>query len=105
MKSSPYPNGRADVAYPPTLIMAADTDDRVAPGMAKKFAARLQAAGRGGPILIRVETRAGHGAGKPLAKVIEEEADMLVFLNAAEALRQTLSRSGSGPPGSPRAPS
>ena len=60
--------------------MTADTDDRVAPGMAKKFAARLQAAGGGGPILIRVETKAGHGAGKPVAKVIEEEADMLAFL-------------------------
>jgi prolyl oligopeptidase len=48
--------------------------------MAKKFAARLQAAGTGGPFLIRVETRAGHGAGKPVRKVIEEEADMLAFL-------------------------
>ena len=54
--------------YPPTLVMTADTDDRVAPGMAKKFAARLQAAGGGGPILIRVETKAGHGAGKPIAQ-------------------------------------
>jgi prolyl oligopeptidase len=60
--------------------MTADTDDRVAPGMAKKFAARLQAEGAGGPILIRIETKAGHGAGKPIAKVIDEEADMLAFL-------------------------
>jgi prolyl oligopeptidase len=80
LKYSPYHNVRTDVAYPPTLIMTADTDDRVAPGMAKKFAARLQAAGGGGPILIRVETKAGHGAGKPLARVIDEEADMLAFL-------------------------
>jgi prolyl oligopeptidase len=80
LKYSPYHNVRSDVRYPPTLVMTADTDDRVAPGMAKKFAARLQAAGGGGPILIRVETKAGHGAGKPLAKVIEEEADMLAFL-------------------------
>jgi prolyl oligopeptidase len=80
LKYSPYHNVRTEVSYPPALIMTADTDDRVAPGMAKKFAARLQAAGGGGPILIRVETRAGHGAGKPLAKVIEEEADMLAFL-------------------------
>jgi prolyl oligopeptidase len=71
---------REGVRYPRTLIMTADTDDRVAPGMAKKFAARLQAVGDGGPILIRVETKAGHGAGKPIAKVIEEEADMLAFL-------------------------
>ena len=71
---------RTSVRYPPTLIMTADTYVRVAPGLAKKFAARLQADGGGGPILIRVETRAGHGAGKPVSKVIEEEADMLVFL-------------------------
>jgi prolyl oligopeptidase len=80
LKYSPYHNVKAGVRYPPTLVMTADTDDRVAPGMAKKFTARLQAAGGGGPILIRVETKAGHGAGKPLAKVIDEEADMLVFL-------------------------
>jgi prolyl oligopeptidase len=52
----------------------------VSPGMAKKLAARLQAAGRGGPFLIRIETKAGHGAGKPVAKVIEEDADILEFL-------------------------
>ena len=80
LKYSPYHNVKTGVRYPPTLVMTADTDDRVAPGMAKKFAARLQAAGGGGPILIRVETKAGHGAGKPLAKVIEEEADILAFL-------------------------
>ena len=80
LRYSPYHNVREGVRYPRTLIMTADTDDRVAPGMAKKFAARLQAVGDGGPILIRVETKAGHGAGKPLAKVIEEEADMLAFL-------------------------
>jgi prolyl oligopeptidase len=80
LKYSPYHNVRPGVRYPPTLVMTADTDDRVAPGMAKKFAARLQAAGAGGPIIIRVETKAGHGAGKPIAKLIEEEADMLAFL-------------------------
>jgi prolyl oligopeptidase len=80
LKYSPYHNVRAGVRYPPTLVMTADTDDRVAPGMAKKFAARLQAAASGGPILIRVETEAGHGAGKPVAKAIEEEADILAFL-------------------------
>jgi prolyl oligopeptidase len=80
LKYSPYHNVRAGVRYPPTLVMTADTDDRVAPGMAKKFAARLQAVGGGGPILIRVETKAGHGGGKPLTKVIEEEADLLAFL-------------------------
>jgi prolyl oligopeptidase len=77
---SPYHNLRGGVRYPPTLVMTADTDDRVAPGMAKKFAARLQAVGSGGPYLIRIETKAGHGAGKPVAKLIEEDADILRFL-------------------------
>jgi prolyl oligopeptidase len=85
LKYSPYHNVCSGVSYPPVLIMTADTDDRVAPGMAKKFAARLQAAGGGGPILIRVETKAGHGAGKPVRKVIEEEADMLAFLYRSAA--------------------
>jgi prolyl oligopeptidase len=83
LRYSPYHNVREGVRYPATMIKTADTDDRVAPGMAKKFAARLQAAAGGGPILIRVETRAGHGAGKPIGKVIDEEADMLAFLMAA----------------------
>ena len=80
LRYSPYHNVRDGVRYPKTMIMTADTDDRVDPGMARKFAARLQAASAGGPILIRIETKAGHGAGKPIAKVIEEEADMLAFL-------------------------
>jgi prolyl oligopeptidase len=77
---SPLHNVVDGTAYPPILITTADTDDRVAPGMAKKFAARLQAAGHGGPVLIRVETKAGHGAGKPLSKTIEEDADILAFV-------------------------
>ena len=77
---SPYHNVKRGVRYPPTLVMTADTDDRVDPGMAKKFAARLQSEADGGPFLIRVETKAGHGAGKPISKVIEEEADILTFL-------------------------
>jgi prolyl oligopeptidase len=80
---SPYHNVAAGVRYPPTLVMTADTDDRVAPGMAKKFAARLQEAVDGldaGPILLRVETRAGHGAGKPISKQIDEQADLYAFL-------------------------
>jgi prolyl oligopeptidase len=78
---SPYHNVKDGVAYPATLITTADTDDRVAPGMAKKFAARLQAATAGpAPILIRVETKAGHGAGKPVSKVIDEDADIFAFL-------------------------
>jgi len=79
---SPYHNVAAGVPYPPTLVMTADTDDRVAPGMAKKFAARLQEAvtDDAGPILLRVETRAGHGAGKPTEKQVDEQADMYSFL-------------------------
>ncbi len=84
---SPYHNVRDGVAYPATLVMTADTDDRVAPGMAKKFAARLQAAtGGSAPILIRVETRAGHGAGKPVTKMIDEDADIFAFLFRALGL-------------------
>ncbi len=70
---SPYHNIRDGVEYPATLVTTADTDDRVVPGHSFKFAARLQAAQAGDePILIRIETRAGHGAGKPTAKIIEE---------------------------------
>jgi prolyl oligopeptidase len=78
---SPLHNVKDSTAYPATLVMTADTDDRVAPGMAKKFAARLQAATAGpAPILLRVETKAGHGAGKPIGKIIDEDADLLTFL-------------------------
>jgi prolyl oligopeptidase len=79
-KYSPYHNVRSGVSYPPMLITTADTDDRVSPGMAKKLAARLQAEGRTGPFLIRVETRAGHGLGKPVSKMIQEDADIFAFL-------------------------
>jgi prolyl oligopeptidase len=77
---SPLHNVVDGTPYPPILITTADTDDRVAPGMAKKFAARLQAAGHSAPVLIRVETKAGHGAGKPLSKTIEEDADIFSFI-------------------------
>jgi prolyl oligopeptidase len=83
LRYSPYHNVRDGVVYPPTLVMTADTDDRVAPGMAKKFAARLQEAAsqtESGPILLRVETRAGHGAGKSIQKQIDEQADLHEFL-------------------------
>jgi prolyl oligopeptidase len=81
LRYSPYHNVRPGVRYPQTLIMTADTDDRVDPGMAKKLAARLQAEGAGGPFLLRVETKAGHGAGKPVSKMIDEDADILAFLD------------------------
>ncbi len=78
---SPLHNIRPGTAYPPTLVLTGDHDDRVAPGHSFKFAAALQAAqGGDAPILIRVETSAGHGAGKPTQKLIDEGADLLTFL-------------------------
>src|SRR5262249_53587575 len=72
---------KSGVKYPPTLVTTADTDDRVVPGHSFKFAAALQAAQAGdAPVLIRIETRAGPGAGKPTAKRIEEVADQWAFL-------------------------
>ncbi|HQS98310.1 MAG TPA: prolyl oligopeptidase family serine peptidase, partial [Novosphingobium sp.] len=67
--------------YPAVLVTTADTDDRVVPGHSFKYAAALQAAGLGPkPQLIRIETRAGHGSGKPVSKQIEETADVFAFL-------------------------
>ncbi|MBN8501724.1 MAG: S9 family peptidase, partial [Sphingomonadales bacterium] len=78
---SPYHNIRTGVAYPAMLVTTADTDDRVVPGHSFKYTAALQAANPGGkPHLIRIETRAGHGAGKPTDKVVAENADVLSFL-------------------------
>jgi prolyl oligopeptidase len=78
---SPLHNIKAGTAYPPTMITTADHDDRVWPGHSFKFAAALQAAQAGpAPILIRIETKAGHGAGKPTSKIIEEIADRWAFL-------------------------
>ncbi|HJP95735.1 MAG TPA: prolyl oligopeptidase family serine peptidase [Pyrinomonadaceae bacterium] len=78
---SPLQNIKPGTSYPPTLITTADHDDRVWPGHSFKFAATLQAAQAGSaPILIRIETKAGHGAGKPTSKIIEELADRWAFL-------------------------
>ena len=78
---SPLHNIKPGTSYPPTLITTADHDDRVWPGHSFKFAAALQAAqGGSAPILIRIETKAGHGAGKPTSKIIEEIADRWAFL-------------------------
>ena len=78
---SPLHNIKPGTSYPPTLITTADHDDRVWPGHSFKFAATLQAAQAGAaPILIRIETKAGHGAGKPTSKIIEELADRWAFL-------------------------
>jgi prolyl oligopeptidase len=78
---SPLHNLKPDTAYPATLITTADHDDRVVPAHSFKFAAALQANHTGdAPVLIRIETKAGHGAGKPTAKIIEEAADKWAFL-------------------------
>jgi len=78
---SPLHNLKAGIKYPPTLITTADHDDRVWPGHSFKFAAAMQAAqGGAAPVLIRIETKAGHGAGKPTSKIIEEYADIWGFL-------------------------
>ncbi|MBD2259280.1 prolyl oligopeptidase family serine peptidase [Pseudanabaena sp. FACHB-2040] len=80
---SPLHNLKPGTAYPATLITTADHDDRVVPAHSFKFAAALQAAHQGdAPVLIRIETKAGHGAGKPTSKMIEEVADKWAFLEA-----------------------
>ena len=81
IKYSPYHNIKRGVNYPATLVSTADTDDRVVPMHSFKFAARLQAAQAGNePILIRIESKAGHGAGTPTGKIIENLADHWAFL-------------------------
>ena len=80
-KYSPLHNVRAGTRYPATLVTTADHDDRVVPGHSFKFTAMLQAAQAGPqPVLIEIETKAGHGAGKPTSKLIEEQADRFAFL-------------------------
>jgi prolyl oligopeptidase len=78
---SPYHNIKPGTCYPPTLVTTADHDDRVVPWHSLKYAARLQKAqGCANPVLIRVETRAGHGAGKPTWMQIEDVADQWAFV-------------------------
>lgn len=79
-KYSPLHNIKRGTCYPPTMIMTADHDDRVVPAHSFKFGATLQAAqGCENPILLRVESDAGHGAGKPISKSIQEQADIWSF--------------------------
>jgi prolyl oligopeptidase len=81
MAYSPYQNIKAGVRYPPVLVTTADTDDRVVPGHSFKYISALQAADpSGAPHLIRIETRAGHGSGKPTTKIIEQASDVMAFL-------------------------
>jgi prolyl oligopeptidase len=84
VKYSPLHNLKAGGCYPATMITTADHDDRVVPAHSFKFAAAAQAAQAGpAPILIRIDVKAGHGAGKPTAKQIEEVADRWGFLSRA----------------------
>jgi len=90
---SPYHNLRPGTAYPPTLITTGDHDDRVYPAHSFKFAAALQAAQEGpAPTLIRIETKAGHGVGKPTNKIIKEAADRWAFLVQALGMETASSR-------------
>lgn len=78
---SPLHNLKKDVSYPATLVTTADHDDRVVPAHSFKFAATLQECQGGtAPVLIRIDSKAGHGGGKPLAKQLEEQADIYSFI-------------------------
>ena len=78
---SPLHNLKPGTSYPATLVTTADHDDRVVPAHSFKFAATLQACHQGQrPVLIRIDTKAGHGGGKPLAKILEEQADIYSFI-------------------------
>ena len=78
---SPIHNIKKDTKYPAVLVTTADHDDRVVPAHSFKYAATMQNAQAGdAPVLIRIETKAGHGAGKPTSKIIEEQSDIYGFL-------------------------
>ena len=78
---SPLHNLKPGVSYPATLVTTADHDDRVVPAHSFKFAATLQECNAGpAPALIRIDSKAGHGGGKPMAKVLEEQADIYSFI-------------------------
>jgi prolyl oligopeptidase len=80
LKYSPLHNVK-EVAYPATMVLTGDHDDRVVPAHSFKFIATLQEKHKGkSPVLVRIETDAGHGAGKPTGKVIEETADKWAFM-------------------------
>ena len=88
-KYSPLHNIKEGTRYPPTFVVTADHDDRVVPGHSFKYTAAMQHAQAGdAPILIRIETRAGHGGGKPVNKVIEETGDEYAFLWKALGMKK-----------------
>ena len=87
---SPYHNIKGGKAYPPLIAVTADTDDRVVPGHTFKYMAKLQSLPDAGdaPHLVRIETRAGHGSGKPITKIIDEYSDVYAFLGHFTGLEQ-----------------
>jgi prolyl oligopeptidase len=87
---SPYHNIAGGKAYPPLIAVTADTDDRVVPGHTFKYMAKLQSLADAGtaPHLVRIETRAGHGSGKPITKIIDEYSDVYAFLGHFTGLEQ-----------------
>ncbi len=87
LRYSPLQNVKPNVKYPPILVTTGDHDDRVFPAHSFKFTAAMQHADpHGSPILMRIETRAGHGSGKPTAKQIDEMADIYAFIRNAMGL-------------------
>jgi prolyl oligopeptidase len=87
---SPLHNLKEGVSYPATMVTTADHDDRVVPAHSFKFAAQLQKSHVGdNPVLIRIEEKAGHGAGKPISKILDEQADIwsFVFYNTNSAVK------------------
>lgn len=78
---SPLHNIKKGIHYPATMVTTADHDDRVVPAHSFKFAATLQECqGGNAPVLIRIDSKAGHGGGKPMSKQMEENADIYGFL-------------------------
>jgi len=97
VKYSPLHNLKQGGCYPATMVMTADHDDRVVPAHSFKFAAAAQAAQAGAaPILIRIDSKAGHGAGKPTTKLIEEVADRWGFLTRALDMHPAASATTTG---------
>lgn len=95
---SPLHNVKEGTSHPPTLVLTADTDDRVVPSHGKKFVATMQEKDAGpGPVLLRVETRAGHGFGTPVTKRIEEQTDILAFLFRVFDMRCEKAQTEGGP--------
>ncbi len=87
---SPYHRLRSGVAYPPTLVLTSDHDDRVVPAHSVKFAARLQAVSAPGSVaLLRVETAGGHGLGRARRALVDERTDVLAFVSAHTGLTWT----------------